>query len=914
MSIPWASLIHHFNPGKMKKIILLSIFFAPVLTNAQPKLVGALTYNGSANGGAIFRTNVPAFTPGIIHSFNNLAPHRPSAGVCAGNDDWLYGFLNYNGTNNNGGLYKIKRDGTGFTMLYSLTGNSSTIPYYHTDGYIYFTDAYQIKKLNPADNTVTDVGSGGYVKNLLIDANDWIYSTNGFSITKIKTDGTGWVELHTFNGPTDGLGGFAGLTETPGDSLWGVQSYGGATDEGTLYSIKKDGSGFHVHYQFGGIHGRFPESRPVYFDGKIYGTTAQGGDYDYGVLYTINADGTGYRVLHHFDPGTYSTGTVSGNISIASNGRIFGSFTQFYYSTGTPYRLFKVDTSGENFEPFLNAVSYNQHDYGHFNQDVLLTDNDENIFLTTQEMGRHDGGAFSQFDTSGFGSSLYHFGYSANGFRPMSGLIKSSNGKLYGTTQIGGTEGDGVIYSVNTDGTNYTKLHEFTDAEGYELSGKLLEASDGKLYVACHWSTASNGCIYRINKNGTGFEKIYSFMDVSEGYSPVGSLAEDNNGILYGAAFYSTPGGGVLFKMNKDGSNYTVLKNFDAVNDLRYPYTGVTIYGNYVYGVCGYGGAENKGGIFRIKKDGSDYQELHVFAGATDGNSPRSIPIIANNGKLYGTTDFGGTNGEGIVFRIDSSGSNYTILKHFTSTIDGSNPEGGLIQASDGLIYGSTNNSNISAVFGGTIYKMNLDGSGFTLVHAFDDQTEGQWVSSLLDLNGNFVLPVVLVTFNAEKRGHATLLTWKTAQENNSERFEIERSVNGITFDRIGSVAAAGNTNWLTSYSFTDNDPASGINYYRLKQIDVDGKFTYSKTVSVSFESSGKWTSWPNPASDQLNIRLPQGSGYTTIRIVDASGKMVMQKTITSLVTALDIHSLSNGWYMLQLLGKKTDQVVFIKQ
>jgi uncharacterized repeat protein (TIGR03803 family) len=899
----------------MRKIILLPFALSLIVVNAQPKLVGALTYNGPQNGGAIFRADLPGFTPGIVHPFNNLSPHRPSAGIGAGNADWLYGFLTFNGTDNSGGLYKIKRDGTGFTMLYNLTGNSNTIPYYHTDGYIYFTDSYEIKKFNPADNTVTDVGSGGYVKKLLIDTSNWIYSTNGLTITKIKTDGTGWTELHTFDGPTEGLGGFAGLTEGTGDTLWGVQTYGGTTDQGTLYSIKKNGTGFHIHYQFDGTHGSYPESRPVFFDGKIYGTTSQGGTDGYGVLYTINPDGTGYRIIHDFDPGTYNVGAISGNISIASNGRIFGSFSQFYYSGATPYRLFKIDTSGGNFEPFVDVFTYNQHEYGHFNQDILLTDNDETIFLATGEMGRHDGGALSQFDTSGSGSSLYNFGYSANGFRPLAGLIKASNGKLYGTTQIGGIDGDGVIYSMNADGTGYTKLHEFTDAEGYELSGKLLEASDGKLYGACHYSTTSNGCVYRMNKNGTGFEKIYSFMDVSGGYSPAGSLIEDN-GILYGAAFSSSPGGGAIFKMNLDGTNYTVLKNFDVVNDIVYPYTGLTLSGNYLYGFCGYGGTENKGGVFRIKKDGSGYQELHVFAGATDGNSPRSIPVIASNGKLYGTTDFGGNNGEGVVFRIDSTGSNYTILKHFSSTVDGSNPEGGLIQASDGLIYGTSNFSNISGVFGGTLYKMNLDGSGFTLIHAFDDQTEGEWVSSLLDLNGNFVLPVEWLTFNAQKREQTALLTWKTAQEQNSDRFEIERSANGITFNFIGTIRAAGNTSSITNYSFIDDSPLNETNYYRLKQIDIDGKFTYSKIVSVNFGNTEKIVVFPNPASDRLYISLPQGSNYTLVRITDASGKLVLQKNIpgSSAIIELPVQSLTRGWYILQLTGDNKEQQIFLKE
>lgn len=899
-----------------KCFVHVLLLFIASYSFAQPKLVGTLAFDGPQNGGSVFRLNLPATTPGVIHSFNNLAPHRPTAGVCAGNDDWLYGILFFNGANNNGCLYRIRRDGSDFTVLYQLSSPGTGIPYYHTDGYIYFMDLYQLKKFDPSNNSVTDipVNSAIVVKSLLIDSNDWIYFTGAISIAKVKTDGTGWTDLYTFNFPTDGYGSIAGLTEAPGDSLFGVQIAGGSSDQGTLYTIKKDGTGFSVLHHFTTATGSYPESKLVYFDGKLYGTTTQGGNEDMGVLYTINPDGTGYRIVHHFDPGTHFTGNVFGNISIASNGRIFGSFYQFYYLSGHPYRLFKVDTSGANFELFMSAVSYNQHDFGHFTQDVLLTDNDENIFLVTAEMGRHDGGAFSQADTSGNAISLYHFGHSPNGFRPMNGLIKASNGRLYGTALIGGIDGNGVVFSINADGLDYTKHHEFTDAEGYESSGKLLEASDGKLYGACRWSTTNSGCIYRMNKDGTDFEKIYSFVDPTQGYSPVGDLAEDNSGILYGAAYYSIAGSGTIFKMNKDGSNYTVVKSFNTVGDFMNPPTGVIISGDYLYGIGSYGGSQNKGGIFRVRKDGTSYEILHEFNGA-DGEYPTAIPIIASNGKLYGTTTSGGNDGQGVAFRIDIDGNNFTVLKHFSQTTDGGYPLGGVIQASDGLIYGSCAFSGI-APYGGLVYKMNQDGSNFTVLETFNSATEGQWVTSLLDLEGNFVLPVEWLTFTAQKRQQTVLLNWQTAQEQNSDRFEIERSANGINYTTIGTVAAAGNTSSVTDYSFTDYHPLNGSNFYRLKQIDMDGRFSYSKIAVVDFGRIARLSVFPNPASGVLNARWGNDKQYTALQVLDAAGRLILQRSIPATSTSMevDIHQLNRGAYILQLIGNETEQKIFIKQ
>jgi hypothetical protein len=89
-----------------------------LLTYSQPKLVGTVHYGGPKYGGSIFRLDLPGSTPGVVYAFNNVAPHRPTGGVVAGNADWYYGSLNYNGVNNNGGLYRIQRNGSNFYDVY----------------------------------------------------------------------------------------------------------------------------------------------------------------------------------------------------------------------------------------------------------------------------------------------------------------------------------------------------------------------------------------------------------------------------------------------------------------------------------------------------------------------------------------------------------------------------------------------------------------------------------------------------------------------------------------------------------------------------------------------------------------------------------------------------------------------------
>lgn len=905
----------------MKKITLLCFIFFSLFVQAQPKLAGTLTYWGPQYGGSIFRVDMPGTTPGVTYSFNNLAPHMPRGGVCAGDNDWLYGMVVFNGVDNSGGLYKIKKDGTGFTMVTNITNfpGATTIPYYHTDGNIYFSDESSIKKLDPSTNTTTDLPLNNwmYTRSLCIDSNDWIYYlTIGNSISKIKTDGTQEANLYTMDFTTEGNSGFAGLTEIPGDSLFGIQTYGGSFDGGTLYSIKKDGTGFTLHHHFTTTTGIYPESKLIYFDGKLYGSTTQGGNFGFGVIFSINADGSNYRVIHHFETGAYYGMPPAGNLAISSNGRIFGAYSQFLTTLPSfqSYLLFKLDTSGANFD---NLFVLNQRQMGTGNLDICLL-NDDSIFVPTSGMASFDGGALNYCDTSGNGWGLYQFGFSPTGFRPNS-LIKASNNKLYGTATIGGSAGSGVIYSVNDDGSSYTKLHEFDEnTEGYQPEGKLLEASDGKLYGTCRYGgPTGSGCIYRIDKDGNNFTSLFTFPQFDQGFSPVGSLVEDNSGVLYGATFYGSPSSGVIYKINKDGSNYTVLKTLNGgTTEFASPYNGVALSGNYLYATCGYGGAENKGGVIRIKTDGTGYQVLHEFNGTNDGSLPMGAPIVASNGKVYGTTSSGGNNMTGTVYRVDIDGSNYTILRNLDDAVDGGFPVAGIIQASDGLLYGSTYAGG-SGGGGGTLYKLNLDGSGFTVIRSFSVDNDGQGNSTLIDLRGNFVLPVELISFNGEKKGQTSLLTWKTAQEQNNDHFEIERSPDGSvnSFVSVGTIPGKGNTNNITSYSFTDRMPLDGINYYRLKQVDIDGKFTYSRTIPITFAGLDKVIVYPNPASDRLYIRLPRGDHYTTARIMNTSGSIVQQTTIITSVHDINIRALPSGWYTLQLIGEKQQQqVVFLKQ
>lgn len=176
-------------------------------------------------------------------------------------------------------------------------------------------------------------------------------------------------------------------------------------------------------------------------------------------------------------------------------------------------------------------------------------------------------------------------------------------------------------------------------------------------------------------------------------------------------------------------------------------------------------------------------------------------------------------------------------------------------------------------------------------------------------------LPVKLISFTAEKEGNQAQLAWSTSEEVNSEKFEIERSAAGRKWTRIGSLPAGGDVlNAVTRYHFTDSDPMPGENLYRLKMIDRDQTFAYSRIVSLNFKTKVVASTYPNPASDKLTIAASDWERIKTIRIVNTAGQVVYSSDKPR--QEIDIQSLAAGSYIIGLMRDNGAQenVKFVKE
>ena len=191
----------------------------------------------------------------------------------------------------------------------------------------------------------------------------------------------------------------------------------------------------------------------------------------------------------------------------------------------------------------------------------------------------------------------------------------------------------------------------------------------------------------------------------------------------------------------------------------------------------------------------------------------------------------------------------------------------------------------------------------------FSTLAGGPYVSS------SVVIPVEMTNFDATTVNNTVKLNWLTASERNNAYFDVERSANGRDWSKIGQVKGSGTSTKTTKYTFSDETPLPTINYYRLNQVDNDGKSSYSPTVSVNIKGKGKQFSvFPNPAQDRLNVVSDRFDTEGSVEFYDLSGRLV--KTVRSNTTQLDISNLASGLYQVRLLDKTgavVNQVRFVK-
>jgi len=185
-------------------------------------------------------------------------------------------------------------------------------------------------------------------------------------------------------------------------------------------------------------------------------------------------------------------------------------------------------------------------------------------------------------------------------------------------------------------------------------------------------------------------------------------------------------------------------------------------------------------------------------------------------------------------------------------------------------------------------------------------------ITSLLITGSPIALPQSLLSFTASKSDNKVMLNFTTTNELKFASFDVERSPDGSSFTTIGTVTSEGDNG---DYTYIDAHPLSSINYYRLKMIEQNGSYSYSKMVSIRYDKNGSITIFPNPAKDVVTVQLHMPAGAISLQIIDGMGRIVKKMTLQSsgntLSTAIDISGLASGQYYIHA---GSEMLSFLKQ
>ncbi len=314
---------------------------------------------------------------------------------------------------------------------------------------------------------------------------------------------------------------------------------------------------------------------------------------------------------------------------------------------------------------------------------------------------------------------------SKDGAAPQAGLILGSDGYLFGTTLNGGADDLGTVYLITTAGSETGIPFTGNPGDGAYPEASLIQGSDGNFYGTTYEGGANNtGSIFKVSPT-TGVKTVlYSFgtSGPNDGVKPNG-LIQDSAGNLYGTTYEGGAGNqGTVFKISAAGSE-TCLYSFGTSGgtDGEYPKAGLILgsNGNF-YGTTYAGGTYNDGTIFEITAACGGESVVHSFSGnggasrANDGANPEAPLILASDGNFYGTTAGGGASYAGTVFQITQAGAEPWVFSFsgggaISGSTDGAYPAAGLIQGTDGNLYGTTSSGG-KYIHPGTVFRITPTG------------------------------------------------------------------------------------------------------------------------------------------------------------------------------------------------------------
>jgi len=304
-------------------------------------------------------------------------------------------------------------------------------------------------------------------------------------------------------------------------------------------------------------------------------------------------------------------------------------------------------------------------------------------------------------------------------------------GHLWGVTEKGGAHENGTIFRTNPDGTGHRAQKSFSLSEGRALKSALTRAANGVFIVTPTGGGANDrGVVGMFDPSKTtGYVPSLDLPNSAIGADPSGSFVLAPNGRLYGITKKDAANNYGSITEIEIGSTILGPHNFKKVYDFTFDHAftdsqcGLIVANGKLYGLTAKGGTYDNGTIYELTLESFVVTKKFDFNSAVSGSSPYGTPILASNGKIYGVTSSGGANDHGVLFEFDPTTDEFTKKIDFLSTTTGSNPIGDLMQASNGMLYGTTSQGGDHG--NGVLFEYDIAANAITKRVDFDAAVSG---------------------------------------------------------------------------------------------------------------------------------------------------------------------------------------------
>lgn len=677
-----------------------------VIFDSTGNMYGTTFFGGSSGKGTVFEIVKGASKAVTVASFtgdNGAGPKGTLAFNSAGD---LVGTTYNGGSSDQGTIFRIPKNTSNIQTMASFTGANGANPFtgvvFDSHGNIFGT---------------TEAGGS---------------SGKGTVYEILATDSTNTIHtVASFNG-TNGTNPDSPLILDASENLHGTTNLGGANNLGTVFEIANGANTIQTIASFNGTNGREPIG-PLAFDAQsnLVGATFEGGANNLGTVFKVDHVTGAISTVASFS-GTNSSNPVSG-VFMTSNGDIFGSTTgvndgtvfkipnntanvqtiaTFTGANGSGPSAVTVNAAGDVFGTGFSGGAFgagnvfkvvsnsgNVTDLFSFDGNKNLSspsgsvifDNAGTLYATSQTGGERGFGAVFQVSKGATTPTVRAtFDFSNNGSSPSAGLTFDKNGNLYGTTATGGNaHDDGTVFRLDNGATSITQVAVFNNNNGNHSLSKVVFDKDGNLFGTTLFGGANGiGSVFEIASGSTAITTVFSFSG-ADGQNPRAGLAINSDGNLFGTTSSGGANGkGTVFEITGSGHSFQNIASFNGTNGNN-PISSIAFdsHGNLI-GTTQAGGANGLGTVFRILKNTTTIQTLGSFNG-TNGATPVANVTIDDNDNIFGTTAAGGTGGFGTVFEIPSTGgSGVQTLLNFNKT-NGADPEAGLTFDPDGNLWGT---------------------------------------------------------------------------------------------------------------------------------------------------------------------------------------------------------------------------------